>query len=92
MNLAVFLKDLRSICKQKDVAINGKTCDLLLETVSCIETLIGNVKLQDTPSDENEVDFIFDLNEQHFKIRTYILCRLCPVSRILLIQMKISTI
>lgn len=76
---AVFLKRLRLYSEQKNVQINEKTGELLLAAVDYIDKLIANADMVSTTEPDN-VNFIFDLNDQQFDLRQYIMCRLCVVS------------
>lgn len=79
VNLAVFLKHLRLLSERNDIVINEKTCNLLIEAVYSIDRVIANATI-DESSDKNDIDFVLDLNEKQFKLRPYIICRLCSVS------------
>lgn len=79
IEIGVFLRRLRLYSKQKSIKINEKTVELLVDTVDWIDKLIGNSEMISN-TDHDNVNFLFDLNEQQFDLRQYIMCRLCVVS------------
>lgn len=78
IEVAVFLKQLRIFSEQNNTQIDEKTAEMLLDIVVNIDKLIANAEMVRTISSDN-VNFVFDLNEQHFDLRHYIMCRLCSV-------------
>lgn len=79
IQIGVFVRQLRSCSNQKLIEINDKTVDLLMEITRLSDKLMANAKV--TPRTDNDnVNFIFDLDETHFEIRQFITCRLCAVS------------
>lgn len=78
IEVAVFLKRLRMFSEQNNAQINEKTAEMLLDIVVNIDKLIANAEMI-SPTSSSNVDFVFDLNEQHFDLRHYIMCRLCIV-------------
>lgn len=79
IEIGVFLRQMRRYSEQKNIQINDKTTELLLDVVDSIDRIIANSNLIPT-TDNRNTNFIFDLNEQQFDIRQYIMCRLCIVS------------
>lgn len=80
INLAVFVSQLRIFSKHNGIPITQKTLDMLSEAIYLIDHIIVNGALEE--SDEaNDVDFLFNLRADHFKIRPYVACRVCSVSR-----------
>lgn len=79
IEIGVFLRRLRLYSKQESIKINEETVKLLVDAVDCIDKLIGNSEKISNTNHDN-VNFLFDLNEQQFDLRQYIMCRLCVVS------------
>ena len=79
IEIGVFLKRLRMYSQRKNVQINEKTAELLLDTILHIDKLIANAEMIPT-TEQDGVKFLFDLNDQQFDLRQYIMCRLCIVS------------
>lgn len=78
----VFLRRLRQFSAQNCIQIDEKTTEMFMEMVFLIDKLIASA--EHVPTKPNEfLDFLFDLNEQHFDFRQYIMCRLCIVSCLL---------
>ncbi|XP_031636300.1 uncharacterized protein LOC116349147 [Contarinia nasturtii] len=76
IEIGVFLKRLRMYSDRKNVQINDKTAELLLDVVVSVDKLIANAEMIPKTGDDN-TKFIFDLNDQQFDLRQYIMCRLC---------------
>lgn len=78
MEIAVFLKQLKAFRAKDDVQLGQTTVALLMDTVSMIDELTTNRNLNEFIK-ESGVDFLLNLNKQHFELRQYIMCRLCLV-------------
>lgn len=91
IEIGVFLRRLRLYSDRKMVKVNEKTHALLLDTIDCIDKLIANSEMDGADTNNNNVDFLFDLNEQHFDLRQYIMCRLCIVCKKNIILCKFLT-
>lgn len=78
MEISIFLRHLKYYGSKKHFQINEKTMELLMDA---IDALISNAKLNDACK-QNCVDFLFDLDENHYELRQCIMCRLCLVSEI----------
>ncbi|XP_055315788.1 G-rich sequence factor 1-like [Sitodiplosis mosellana] len=76
IEIGVFLKRLRMYSERKNAQINEKTVELLSDAVLHIDYLITNAEIIAT-AEHDSVKFLFDLNEQQFDLRQYIVCRLC---------------
>lgn len=81
IEIGVFLRRLRLYSDRETAKVNEKTHALLLDTIDCIDKLIANSEMVGADTNNNNVDFLFDLNEQHFDLRQYIMCRLCIVCK-----------
>lgn len=77
IEINVFLRHLRTYADKKKYRINDKTIELLMNT---IDKFIANAEI-DNDSDQQNIDFLSNLNENNYEIRQYIMCRLCSVSR-----------
>lgn len=75
---AVFLRQLR-IFSEHNKTINGQTAELFMDIVQSIDELTGAAQMTPVKT-ESRTDFLFNLNEKHFDLRQYIMCRLCIVS------------
>lgn len=76
---AVFLRQLRMFSEQNTIQINEQTAELFMGVVQSIDHLIATAQMNPIKT-ENITDFLLDLNENHFDLRQYIMCRLCIVS------------
>lgn len=81
VNLAIFLSHLRSYSQREDVSIDRTTVDMLSEAVYTIDRIVSGTKPK-PPTENDAVEFIFNLEPEFYKIRPYIACRLCSVSRL----------
>lgn len=79
IEIGVFIRRLRLYSERKNVKVDEKTAELLMDVVMLIDNVIGNSEIIPKTNDDS-VNFLFDLNEQHFDLRQYIMCRLCAVS------------
>lgn len=80
VNLAIFLSQLRSYSEREGVPIDRNTVDMLSEAVYTIDRIVSNTNPK-PPTENDSVDFIFNLETESYKIRPYIVCRLCSVSK-----------
>ena len=79
MKIGVFLYNLRRFADRQQVVVGNKTFDLLHDTVTFIhDEFIPKAKAIEVPNEEN-TDFIQDLDPTHFEIQQSIMCRLCKV-------------
>lgn len=78
VNLAIFLSQLKTFKQNPELSINQATLDMLSDTVYTIDNIIENAPMNGS-TDRNDVDFIFNLPSDLYKIRPYISCRLCSV-------------
>lgn len=76
--MALFVKHLHSYTENVN-EIDDETTKLLIETILAVDKLQASSKSHET-STANENQFIYDLNEEIFKVRQYIVCCLCHVS------------
>lgn len=61
--------------------VNEKTVELLTAAILCIDKLIANVDVNLKENDCNEnVDFLFEMNEHQFEVQRCIMCRICLVN------------
>lgn len=75
----VFMRRLRLFSAQNCKQIDEKTIEMFMEMMLLIDKLMASA--EHVPTKRNEcLDFLLDLNEQHFDFRQYIMCRLCIVS------------
>lgn len=79
MELSLFVKELRSYTENVN-EIDDETTKLLIETILAVDKLQASSKIHETSS-ANENQFVQDLNEEIFKVRRYIVCCLCHVSK-----------
>lgn len=75
VNLAIFLSQLKAFKQSTELSISHTTLNMLSETIYTTDSIIESAQVK--ASDENNVDFIFNLPTDLFKIRPYISCRLC---------------
>lgn len=77
---AVFLRQLRMFSEQNKIAqINEQTAEIFMDIVQSIDELTATAQMIPVKT-ESRIDFLFNLNEKHFDLRQYILCRMCIVS------------
>lgn len=74
----MFVKELNSFVDNVD-EIDDETTRLSIETVKAVDKLQALSKNRETSS-ENENQFVYNLDEEIYKIRRYIVCCLCHVS------------
>lgn len=79
ISTAVFLRQLRMFSEHKTIQINDQTAELFMDIVQSIDELIASAQIIPVKTESN-VDFLFNLNEKHFDLRQYIMCRMCIVS------------
>lgn len=79
IEIGVFLRRLRLYSDRENMQINEKTAELLLDAVLYIDKVIANAEMTPDTGNSN-VNFLFDLDEQQFDLRQYIMCRPCVVS------------
>lgn len=79
VEIGIFLRQMQMQSRQGNIQINEKTAELLVEVISCIDQLTANAEMVPTVN-KDSVDYLFDLNEDQFDLRHYIMCRLCVVS------------
>lgn len=61
--------------------VNEKTVELLTAAILCIDKLMANVDVNLKENDCNEnVDFLFEMNEHQFEVQRCIMCRICLVN------------
>lgn len=78
IEIGVFIRRLRLYSERKNVKVDEKTAELLMDVVILIDKVIANSEI--IPKTNDDINFLFDLNEQQFDLRQYIMCRLCAVS------------
>lgn len=78
---AVFLRQLRMFSEQNKLQINEQTAELFMDVVQNVEQLTEAAEMVPVKS-EDSTDFLLDLNEKHFDLKQYIMCRMCIVSSI----------
>lgn len=61
------------------LSVNKRTLDMLSEVIHLIDDVVANSTVAKTQQ-ESDVDFIFNLRSDFYKIRPYIACCLCAVS------------
>lgn len=77
---AVFLRQLRMFSERnKTIQINEQTAENFMDIVQSIEQLTATAEMIPVKT-ESPIDFLFNLNEKHFDLRQYIMCRMCIVS------------
>lgn len=79
MELAVFLHNMRAFGDAKTFTVGNKTIELISEAVCFMEEVIAKATFIDI-KDEGSVDFLQQLDQQHYELRRNIMCRLCIVS------------
>lgn len=82
IEIAVFLRYLRSLIGRRKVQINRKTVELFSRTVLSIDDLVANAIINEDTNDntdDDDVDFLFHLDDNQYKLRRYIMCTLCLV-------------
>lgn len=79
MEIGVFLRYLRCFSKIENVQINKMTLDLMRDAMLNMQVLSRTAQIIEN-SPKNDVDFLFDLNEQQYELQRHILCRTCYVS------------
>lgn len=79
LEMGVFLRRLRMFSDQDRPQINEKTTEMLMDMILIIDKLIANSETVPT-SDNQSVNFLFNLDEQNFDFRLHVMCRLCIVS------------
>lgn len=77
MELILFHKDLTSYIQNVN-KIDDETNQLMIKIVLAVDKLQINSKFREIPS-FNENEFAYDLNDEIFQTRRYIVCRLCHV-------------
>lgn len=79
IELGIFLRRFRSFSAQNSIQIDDKSIEMFSEMVMLLDKVIASA--DHVPTENNEcLDFLFDLNDQHFDFRQYIMCRLCIVN------------
>lgn len=89
LEIGLFLKEIKS-CIADDNEINDETVKLIAETMSSMDKLLCRAKFHESLPD-NENDFFFDLNNEHFQFRRHIVCCLCHVSKKLIFFLESVT-
>lgn len=70
---------MRSFAEQDDVQIGEKTTKLLLDAVSYIDQLVSKSTEIHLPN-EDDADFLKQLDQRNYELRQNIMCRQCIVS------------
>lgn len=86
MELALFAKELHSYTENVN-EIDDETTQLLSETILGLSKLQIGSKYRETPI-TNVNQFVTNLNNEIFKCRRYIVCRLCQVMNLTKINVK----
>lgn len=80
MATAAFLRQLRMFSERNSLQITEQSTELFMDVVQSVEQLIASAKIVVPIADEESHDFLLNLNEKHFDLRQYIICRMCSVS------------
>lgn len=80
VEIGVYLRYLKCFSKIENVQISEKTVQLMQEANWIMRQLCINAEIvADTA--KNDVDFIFELDENQFELQRHIYCRNCRVSK-----------
>lgn len=77
MEIGLFLKEIKSFIQQTNV-IDDETIKLLTETILAVNQLQCRAQFDENNAN-NENNFFFELENDHFQFRRHIVCRLCLV-------------
>lgn len=65
--------------KQQNMQLGNKTMEMLMNTLACIDEIVNKASVAEN-ANETSLNFLEEMNEQHFELRRNIVCRLCIVS------------